>query len=98
MNDDRLEELREKYKDRNLLEELGWGTYANHSGYTSKANGEFINWLCNAAYRALKQKEREINDQFIRSRTLYDQIKWERDIAIAQLEEAGLRFCGKEEN
>lgn len=54
MNDTRLAELREKYQDRNLMEELAWGTYANHSGYVSKANGEFINWLCNAAYRALK--------------------------------------------
>lgn len=54
MNDARLAELREKYQDRNLMEELAWGTYANHSGYVSKANGEFINWLCNAAYRALK--------------------------------------------
>ena len=54
MNDARLAELREKYKNRSLLEELGWGTYANHSGYTSKQNGEFLNWLCNAAYRAIK--------------------------------------------
>ncbi len=57
MNDTRLEELREKYKNRNLLEELAWGTYANHSGYTSKQNGEFINWLCNVAYRTIKATE-----------------------------------------
>ena len=56
MNDERLTELREKYKDRNLLEELGWGAYANHSGYQSKSNGEFINWLCNAAYRKIKEQ------------------------------------------
>ena len=54
MNDTRLAELREKFKDRNLLEELGWGAYHNHSGYTSKADGEFLNWLCNAAYKAIK--------------------------------------------
>ena len=56
MNDERLAELKEKYKDRNLLEELAWGIYANHSGYTSKQNGEFLNWLCMMAYKALKNE------------------------------------------
>ena len=56
MNDTRLAELREKYKNRNLLEELAWGIYADHSGYTTKQSGEFLNWLCNMAYRAIKAK------------------------------------------
>lgn len=56
MTDERLAELKEKYKDRNLLEELAWGIYANHSGYTSKQNGEFLNWLCMMAYEALKER------------------------------------------
>lgn len=56
MNDERLAELKEKYKDRNLLEELAWGIYADHSGYTSKQDGEFLNWLCLMAYKALKEK------------------------------------------
>lgn len=62
MNDERLAELRvefEEHQGRNLMEELAWGTYANHSGYVSQANGEFINWLCNAAYRALKGADDE---------------------------------------
>lgn len=57
MNDERLAELRvefEERQNRKLMEELIWGMYADHSGYMSKAYGEFINWLCNAAYRALK--------------------------------------------
>ena len=58
MNDARLAELREKYKNRNLLEELAWGTYADHSGYTPKQSGEFLNWLCNMAYRAVKGQEK----------------------------------------
>lgn len=29
------------------------------------------------------------------SRTLFEQIKWERDIAIQQLEDEGLQFCGE---
>ena len=60
MNDERLAELRvefEERQNRKLMEELIWGMYADHSGYTSKARGEFINWLCNAAYRALKNME-----------------------------------------
>jgi len=59
MNDERLAELQEKYKDRNLLEELAWGAYADHSGYTSKQNGEFLNWLCLTAYKALKERQGE---------------------------------------
>lgn len=56
MNDERLAELKEIYKDRNLFEELAWGIYWNHSGYTSKQNGEFLNWLCLMAYKALKER------------------------------------------
>lgn len=56
MNDERLAELQEKYKCRNLLVELYWGMYADHSGYTSKQNGEFLNWLCMRAYKALKER------------------------------------------
>lgn len=58
MNDARLAELREKYKNRNLLEELAWGIYADHSGYTPKQSGEFLNWLCNMAYRAIKGQQK----------------------------------------
>lgn len=57
MNDEKLAELREKYKNRNLREELSWGAYANHNGYTAKTNAEFLNWLCNAAYRRIKELE-----------------------------------------
>lgn len=56
MNDERLAELKEKYKNRKLLQELVWGAYADHSGYTTKQNGEFLNWLCMTAYKALKER------------------------------------------
>jgi len=56
MDDIRLSELREVYKDRNLMEELEWGKYAYHGGYRSEQTGQFINWLCDAAHRALKPK------------------------------------------
>lgn len=59
MNDERLAELKEKYKDRNLLEELAWGVYANHGGYTSKQNGEFLNWLCLMAYKKIKEADND---------------------------------------
>ena len=58
MNDTRLAELREKYKNRNLLEELACGIYADHSGYTTKQSGEFLNWLFNMAYRAVKGQQK----------------------------------------
>ena len=56
MTDERLAELQEIYKDQNLLEELAWGAYADHSGYTYKQDGEFLNWLCLMAYKALKER------------------------------------------
>lgn len=71
MNNERLEELREKYKKRNLLEELHWGMYADHSGYTSKQNGEFLNWLCDMAYRELKKNQKVAH--WVR---MYDGIYW----------------------
>lgn len=57
MNDSRLLELKEIYKNRNLIEELSWGVYARHDGYTSKQNGEFLNWLCYMAYKKIKEME-----------------------------------------
>lgn len=60
MNDERLEELRGKYKNRRLLEELNWGMYATHRGYTSKQNGEFLNWLCDSAYHEIKAKQHSV--------------------------------------
>lgn len=63
MNDTRLSELREKYKDRDLMEELSWAIYGNHSGYVTKKDGEFINWLCDRAYREIKAKENAIKRQ-----------------------------------
>ena len=47
------------------MEELAWGTYANHSGYTSKQNGEFLNWLCLMAYKALKEMDKREFDNAI---------------------------------
>lgn len=76
MTDERLAELQEKYKDRNLLEELAWGAYANHSGYTSKQNGEFLNWLCMAAYTALKERplatSTELSAEQLKQREAYE--------------------------
>ena len=75
MNDARLNELRQKYKDRNLLEELGWGAYANHSGYTSKHNGEFLNWLCNEAYRELKKTQPEPCEDAVSREAVLDALR-----------------------
>jgi len=52
-----------EYKHRNLLEELAWGVYANHSGYTTKQNGEFLNWLCLMAYKTIKGKIAEADKE-----------------------------------
>ena len=58
MNNDKLIELEEKYKNRNLMEELSWGAYYNHQGYTYKLQAEFLNWLCYTAYKRIKELER----------------------------------------
>ena len=46
--------------------------------------------LCSACKRALKRL-----DGYVVSRYVVDQIRWERDVAIKQLEEHGIPFCGK---
>ena len=75
MNDDRLAELQEKYKDRDLLEELAWGIYWNHSGYTSKQDGEFLNWLCLKAYKALKERPQGGNNDLISREALKNELE-----------------------
>jgi len=57
MDNDRLAELRDKYKNRNIMTELTWCAYYNHQGYTTKQNAEFLNWLGNVAYRRIKELE-----------------------------------------
>ena len=61
MNDTRLAELREIYKDRDILEELSWAIYGDHSGYVTKKDGEFINWLCDRAYGEIKASKETLN-------------------------------------
>lgn len=78
MNDNRLAELKDKYKDRNLLEELAWGVYANHSGYTSKQNGEFLNWLCLMAYKTIKGFEERPQGEY----TIDELKKWLYEIVF----------------
>ena len=46
--------------------------------------------LCPTCERALKRL-----DGYVVSRGVVDQIRWERDTAIGQLEEHGIPFCGK---
>lgn len=55
MTNERMEELREKYKDRDILVELCWGKKANLKGYLTKDDAEFLNWLCDAAYRKIQE-------------------------------------------
>lgn len=55
MTKERLEELRKKYHNRDLLKELSWAALATFVGYITKADGEFINWICSEAYEEIKR-------------------------------------------
>ncbi len=48
-----VEELRDRYSGRDLMTELRWGVKTDHHGYTNKQDGEFLNWLCDAAEREI---------------------------------------------
>lgn len=78
MTDERLAELQEKYKNRNLFEELAWGIYANHSGYTPKQDGEFLNWLCLMAYKALKERPtgdwKDLSDKYFHACSICNKV------------------------
>lgn len=51
------EELMEKYKKRNLKEELSWAANYTRSGYMSKEYEEYYSWLALAAPCRIKELE-----------------------------------------
>ena len=53
------EELIEKYKNRNLKEELSWAAYHTRKGYMSAENEDYYRWLALAAYNRIKELEEE---------------------------------------
>lgn len=56
INDEKHEELAERYKRRNLREELGCMAYYQPDR-PSKADREFQAWLCMAALKRIKELE-----------------------------------------
>jgi len=60
MVDRELQELNEKYKGRDLQEELAWMWHHGfRMGYLSKADAEFARWLCGAAYNEIDRLKQE---------------------------------------
>jgi hypothetical protein len=53
------EELIEKYKSRNLKEELSWAVYYTRNGYMSAEYEDYYRWLALAAYKRIKELEAE---------------------------------------
>lgn len=51
------EELLEKYKGRDLKQELSWVRYYTRRGYLSKEYEDYYSWLALAAYRRIKELE-----------------------------------------
>ncbi len=64
MNNEKFKKLNEKYKDRNLLEELFCNAHAENDSYISKEDNDYLNWLCNNSYLAI---EKAIKDSKISS-------------------------------
>ena len=52
-----VEKLMEKYKSRNLKEELSWAANYTRSGYMTKEYEDYYSWLALAALRRIKELE-----------------------------------------
>lgn len=57
------EELLEKYKCRNLMQELEWVANYTRSGYMSKGYAEYYTWLALAAYNRIKELENKMEQK-----------------------------------
>ena len=55
-------ELLEKYKNRNLKEELLWASHYTRKGYMSAEFEDYYRWLALAAYNRIKELEAEEKD------------------------------------
>lgn len=55
------EELLEKYKKRNLKEELSWATYYTRRGYMSAEYEDYYRWLALASYKRIKELEKKFS-------------------------------------
>lgn len=53
----RAERLLEKYKKRNLKEELVWAADYTRSGYMTKEYEDYYSWLALAAYIRIEELE-----------------------------------------
>ena len=51
---DHMKDLCEKFKNRNLLEELSWTANYPPKGYVNKANTDYYQWLAYMAYQTIK--------------------------------------------
>ena len=52
-----MDELADRYKDRNLREELEWAANYTNEGYMPKNNAEYYSWLAWAALQRIKELE-----------------------------------------
>lgn len=51
--------LEERYKNRDLKDELRWSSAYTHMGYLSRANSEYLRWLCWAALNRIIELEKD---------------------------------------
>ena len=94
MTDEQRKILNAKYSNRNIMEELSWGTHGFKPGYLSRENAEFINWLCDTAYTALeKAREKTPTAHWIRWH-----IKYEQGICTIREAQCKCSVCGKRYN
>lgn len=57
----RAQRLLEKYKRRNLKEELCWAADYTRSGYMNKEYEDYYSWLALASYIRIKELEELVN-------------------------------------
>ena len=64
--DERQKGLLEKYRDRNIKEELCWCMQYTKHGYMDKDEAEFYSWMCLKAYLYIKKLEQELVEEINR--------------------------------
>ena len=80
------DELMQKYKSRNLMEELSWAANYTRKGYMSSEYEDYYSWLALAAYRRIKELEQENSALKSMCRKQKSDASWDEDIRRGQVQ------------
>lgn len=81
-----VDELIQKYKSRNLMEELSWAANYTRKGYMSAEYEDYYSWLALAAYRKIKELEQENSMLKSKAGKRKSDASWDEDIRLGQVQ------------